>query len=135
MATPKPLEAQKHYKTIKETLKHKNMESLNYDSALKKNGIYTLLDSDAQEFYLIPKKTMQAIMCELKDLESDKYLFKLEQEIYKSMPVDFDDVWCIAIKEIKDCKKEPKAVVKHLKKRYPYLFLSFLDQFDTPSKL
>ncbi|MCI5968667.1 DUF2603 domain-containing protein [Helicobacter sp.] len=132
MATPKPLEAKENYKTIKEVLNHKNMESLSYASTLKENGIYSLVDSNAQEFYLIPKKVMHSLMRELKNLESDKYLFKLEQEIYKNMPVDFDDVWCVALKEVRDYKKEPKAVVKHLKKRYPYLFLDFLERLDAP---
>ncbi|TLD85031.1 DUF2603 domain-containing protein [Helicobacter sp. MIT 11-5569] len=140
MATPKPLEKQasikqhNHYETIKEVLRHKNTESLTYDSTLENNAIYTLLDNNAQEFYLISKKTMQDLMIEIKNLENDKYLFRLEKEIYKNMPLDFDDVWCIALKEIKNYKKEPKIVVKNLKKRYPYLFVDFLNQFDSSNK-
>ncbi|EEO25924.1 DUF2603 domain-containing protein [Helicobacter winghamensis] len=128
MATPKPLKAQEHYKVIKNMLKNTNMESLNYDSTLKENEIYSLLDCNNQEFYLIPKKTMQTLINKLKNFENDKYLFKLKQEIYKNMPVDFDDVWCIALNEIKDYKKDPKDIVKHLKKCHPYLFLNFLDK-------
>ncbi|WP_299546742.1 DUF2603 domain-containing protein [uncultured Helicobacter sp.] len=127
MATPKPIEAQECHKTIKEVLKHKNMESLTYDAALKDNAIYTLLDSNKTEFYLVSKTTMQALMGEIKNLENDKYLFRLEKEIYKNMPIDFDDVWCIALKEIQNHKKDPKTIVKYLKKHYPYLFLSFSD--------
>lgn len=141
MATPEPLKKQTfikqsgRYKILKDALKHKKIEAIHYDSVLEHNAIYTLSDKDAQEFYLIPKATMQTLMQEIKSLESDKYLFKLEQEIYKNMPVDFDDVWCVALKEIKDYKKEPRVVVKGLKKRYPYLFLSFLGKFDSSDKL
>ena len=129
MATPKPLEAQQE--TLQEILKSKELTPLKYDALLEENGIYPLLDCNNQEFYLIPKVAIQKLREEFKQLENAKYLFKLEQEIYKSMPVDFDDVWCIALQEIKHDKKEPSRVVKHLKKRYPYLFLSFLDKLNS----
>lgn len=132
MAAPKPLKTQEYHKDIQKILEcKKSAEFLNYDSTLEDNVIYTLLDRNQKEFCLIPRKIIQTLTNELKNLENDRYLFDLEKEIYKNMPIDFDDVWCIALREVKDYKKDPKAVVKHLKSRYPYLFLSFSDQFDT----
>ena len=104
-----------------------------YYSTLNCDSIYTLQDAQGQEFYLIPKGAMQQCIQAIQTLEREKYLFALEQEIQRSMPIDFDDVWCIALKEIKNHKKDPRILVKNLKKRYPYLFLNFLDSFNKPN--
>ena len=139
MATPKPLEKQilaqqnTAFDILKNITNTKNVESLMYPSALNCDSIYLLQDTQEQEFYLIPKNAMQQCNQAMQTLEREKYLFRLEQEIQRSMPVDFDDVWCIALKEIKNRKKDPKVLVKNLKKRYPYLFLNFLDSFNKPN--
>ena len=115
MATPKPLVKQNNsYKTLKEILK--NTESLSCELSLE-NKAYSMQDINKQEFYLLPKKEVEKLLQMAKNLETNKYLFALEQEIYKNMPIDFEDVWCIALKEIKLGKKEPKIIVKNLKKR------------------
>lgn len=129
MATPKPLVKQNNsYKTLKEILK--NTESLSCELSLE-NKAYSMQDINKQEFYLLPKKEVEKLLQMAKNLETNKYLFALEQEIYKNMPIDFKDVWCIALKEIKLGKKEPKIIVKNLKKRHPYLFLNFLDSIKS----
>lgn len=130
MATPKPLikQANSVQKTnnlcesLQEILKSAKTQAVIGDSALDGDLTYCFKDKNAQEFYLVSKKNMQQLLESAKQLEIDKYLFKLEQEIYYNVPIDFEDVWCIALKEAKNCKKEPKALVKNLKKRYPYLF-------------
>lgn len=130
MATQKPLikqansvqQASNAYDSMQEILKSSNAESVIYDSVLNENLTYRFEDKNKQEFYLISKKNMQQLLKSAKQLEIDKYLFKLEQEIHYNVPIDFEDVWCIALKEVKNYRKEPKALVKNLKKRYPYLF-------------
>ena len=42
------------------------------------------------------------------------------------MPIDFEDVWCIALKELAgNFNKNPKNLIKNIRKRYPYLFMDF----------
>lgn len=129
MATPKPLvkrtdSPQKNnlYESLQEILKNADIQPMLYDSVLDENLTYCFKDKKAQEFYVVSQKNIQQLLEAAKQLEIDKYLFKLEQEIYYNVPIDFEDVWCIALKEVKNYKQEPKALVKNLKKRYPYLF-------------
>ncbi|WP_300792765.1 DUF2603 domain-containing protein [Helicobacter sp. UBA3407] len=130
MATPKPLVKRNNsihqtnnlYDSLQEIIHNAKTQSKDYDSDLDGDLTYCFKDKNAQEFYLVSKKNMQQLLESAKQLEIDKYLFKLEKEIYYNVPVDFEDVWCIALKEIKNYEKEPKALVKNLKKRYPYLF-------------
>ena len=130
LAAPKPLKqhtTNKEYLKKLENLAQIKVESLDYDCILDCETPYILKDAQGQEFYLIPKNAIHQYIQALKDLKNERYLFKLKQEIYRNMPVDFDDVWCIALQEVKNYKKEPSTIVKHLKKQYPYLFLNFLD--------
>lgn len=110
------------YESLQEILSSANKQPMSYDSALDENLTYCFKDENAQDFYLVSQKNMQRLLKAAKQLEIDKYLFKLEQEIYYNVPIDFEDVWCVALKEVKNYKQEPKTLVKNLKKRYPYLF-------------
>ena len=129
MATPKPL--------INHT-KQDNLEILKQAIIEAKNNIITLptpldkiideeslpycfKDSNNEEYYLLPSHIIKTLLESAKKLQRDKYLFQLEQEIHKNMPIDFEDVWCIAIKEIgKNFQKDPKRLITNIRKRYPY---------------
>ncbi|WP_104722713.1 DUF2603 domain-containing protein [Helicobacter mesocricetorum] len=132
MATSKSLIQHKEtncYQKLKQAIMqtHKHISDLpeSLQNFPKDSLAYCLKDSNNEEYYLLSAKIVKALMESAKKLEEDKYLFKLEQEIYKSMPIDFDDVWCIALKEIKNYKKDPKKIIQNIKKRYPYLFINF----------
>lgn len=136
MATPKPLTQQENiYKQLKEIIKIADKESIVCDISLNKSTSYTLQDNNAQEFYVIPKQEMRKLIKIAKNIQIDEYLLRLKQEIHKNMPIDFEDVWCIALKEAKDYKKEPETIVKSLKRRHPYLFLSFLNNLTMPKEI
>ena len=132
MATSKSLIQHKEtncYQKLKQaiTQTHKYVSDLpeSLQDFPKDSLAYCLKDNNNEEYYLLSTKIVRALMESAKKLEEDKYLFKLEQEIYKSMPIDFDDVWCIALKEIKNYKKDPKKIIQNIKKRYPYFFVNF----------
>ena len=132
MATSKPLtqsQEQNHHKELKQAITQSQKQVHELPLSLKdfpKDTLaYCLKDENNEEYYLLSAKIIKAIIKSAKKLEEDKYLFKLEQEIYKSMPIDFDDVWCIALKEIKNYKKNPKTIIKDIKRKYPYLFVNF----------
>ncbi|CAM2773742.1 DUF2603 domain-containing protein [Helicobacter burdigaliensis] len=93
------------------------------------------LNHEGEEYYLLPKKLLNSFAEATKELERQKILFSLEQEIYKNMPIDFDDVWCIALKELQsNFKKNPKELIKRIKKHHPYLFFDYrLKNLPNPS--
>lgn len=134
MATPKPLmkhKKQNNYQELKRALlKAKdNVSPLpeTLESFENKDFMaYCFRDSKDKEYYLLSSACIQSLVESTKELEKNKYLFKLEQEIYKNMPIDFEDVWCIAMKELgKNFNKDPKNLIKNIRKRYPYLFVDF----------
>ena len=127
MATSKQLTVNKdEYTNIKQQAikARSNTQRINETIDISTNLAF-IKDASNNEFYLLSPQTMESVIRLAKDLEIDKYLFELEKEIHKNTPIDFDDVWCIAIKEVKNYKKDPKIIVKNIKKQYPYLFLSF----------
>ncbi|MDA3966686.1 MULTISPECIES: DUF2603 domain-containing protein [Helicobacter] len=129
MATSKQLTINKNdYTNIKQQAikARSNTQKINETIDISTNLAF-IKDANDNEFYLLSPQAMESVMRLAKDLEIDKYLFELEKEIHKNTPIDFDDVWCIAIREVKNYKKDPKVIVKNIKKKYPYLFLNFVN--------
>lgn len=88
------------------------------------DGIHWIKNTQGKEFLILSLENIQTIISATKAFEKEKFLFRLEQEIAREMPIDFDDVWCIALNECqKSPQKEPKEIVKKIKKAYPYLFM------------
>lgn len=134
MATPKPLIKYKKandYQELKRALLEAKDNTLPLPQTLefpkeKERMIYCFKDSNNKEYYLLSSSCINSLIESAKELEKNKYLLKLEQEIHKNMPIDFEDVWCIAIKELAGkFNKNPKNLIKNIRKRYPYLFIDF----------
>ena len=141
MATPKPINKQNKYSRALENIFSnaevdlKILEAKENEDFIKIpkdfNQVQLIKNDKNQEFLILPLKSFQTLLGAIKDFEEEKFFFELEKEITKEMPIDFDDVWCIAIKEYdKSQNKDFKALVKSIKKQYPYLFFemnSFLN--------
>lgn len=134
MATPKPLAKHKKangYQELKQVLMEakENILPLPQTLELSKEKDFVACcfrDSNNKKYYLLSDSCINSLIESAKELEKNKYLFKLEQEIYKNMPIDFEDVWCIALKELAgNFNKNPKNLIKNIRKRYPYLFMDF----------
>jgi len=134
LATPKPLinhTKQDNLEILKQAIIEAKNNTITLPTPLDKiideeSLPYCFKDSNNEEYYLLPSHIIKTLLESAKKLQRDKYLFQLEQEIHKNMPIDFEDVWCIAIKEIgKNFQKDPKRLIKNIRKRYPYLFIDF----------
>ena len=63
---------------------------------------------------LVPAELFEAVINALKNAQKENFELKLERSILQNLPIDFGDVWTVAIEEIK------KA---NYKKEHPNLFL------------
>ena len=90
-----------------------------------KEDLSFLRDDEGEEYVVFPQKLFVRLLTRIRNIQEEKLIMKLEKDIISQMPIDFDDVWCIALKEIKNYKKDPKKIIQNIKKRYPYLFVNF----------
>ena len=111
------------------TLKSGNWENEEPWFVIDKNGkIHTMLSLD----------TLLHIVKSLRIAQEENFNLKLEKSIWQNVPIDFQDVWVVAMDEIKKQLKNSKdkrslnididKVVKDIKKKYPNLFLN-LDKY------
>jgi hypothetical protein len=89
----------------------------------EKNKIHTLISID----------TLTKMVENLKTLGQENFELKLEKTIWKHLPVDFGDVWVVAMDEIKNMAKSSQnaqavkidieKLVANIKKKHPSLFV------------
>ncbi|AII15348.1 putative protein (DUF2603 domain) [Campylobacter iguaniorum] len=83
--------------------------------------------NDGKACAIVPATLLEAIINALKNAQKESFELKLEKSIWQHIPVDFGDVWSVAIDEIKSkkIKKEPNLdlVIKKIKKEHPNLFV------------
>mgnify|MGYP005605572423 FL=1 len=76
---------------------------------------------------LVPAELFEAVINALKNAQKENFELKLERSILQNLPVDFGEVWTVAIEEIKKAnyKKESNLdrVIAKIKKEHPNLFL------------
>ena len=76
---------------------------------------------------LVPAELFEAVINALKNAQKENFELKLERSILQNLPIDFGDVWTVAIEEIKKAnnKKEPNLdrLIAKIKKEHPNLFL------------
>lgn len=76
---------------------------------------------------LVPAELFEAVINALKNAQKENFELKLERSILQNLPIDFGDVWTVAIEEIKKAnyKKESNLdrVIAKIKKEHPNLFL------------
>lgn len=97
---------------------------LDFSQDFKKSKSWCIVDENNEHYLLIPAEKLAKILQVCRDLEYQKFLFKLEKEILQEVPLDFDDAWCVAVSEAKKhTESSPKQIVQTIKKQYPNLFM------------
>ncbi len=81
-----------------------------------------------QKWVLMPNEMFLDMIELLHSSYEERFCMQLEREIARQMPRDFDDIWEIAITEIKKSKKgilkvDPECLIASIKKQHPHLFV------------
>lgn len=98
-----------------------------------KNGSFDLsnpcfgISQSGEACTLVSANLFEAIINALKNTQKENFELKLEKSIWQHIPVDFGDVWSVAIDEIRGSKfkKEPNLdkIIKKIKREHPNLFV------------
>ncbi len=92
------------------------------------------IDKDDKIHTIISLDTLLQIVKSLRKAQEENFNLKLEKTIWQNVPIDFQDVWIVAMDEIKKRLKNSEEknsvniniekVVEDIKKKYPNLFLN-----------
>ena len=95
-----------------------------------------VIDENGELLILSTAEAMMGIMTSLQHMGEEVFKARLERAIAKELPIDFHDVWTVAMHELqqrlKKSSKEAASVdlenlVKSIKRKHPNLFYSLKD--------
>ena len=91
-------------------------------------------DDDKKAYAFIPADAFAQMIEALKTSQQENFNLKLEKTIWQNVPIDFEDVWVVAMDEIrtKARREDPKKPVSidldklivKIKKEHPNLFIN-----------
>ncbi len=97
-----------------------------------------VIDDNGKVHTMLSLDTLLQIIKTLRVTQEENFNLKLEKSIWQNVPIDFQDVWVVAMEDIKERLKNSQdkrsfdidieKTVKDIKKRYPNLFLN-LDRY------
>ena len=89
-----------------------------------------VLDEKQKLHALIPIEALSQVMKNLKQMEEEAFSMKLEKSILQQLPIDFQDVWTVAMEEVQKRKTKDidfEKLIRKIKKEHPNLFLDLKD--------
>ncbi len=106
------------------------------------NEPWFIIDKNDKIHTMISIDTFLQIIQSLQKAQEENFNLKLEKTIWQNIPLDFNDVWTVAMAEVKkqignskDKKTigiNTKKIVQDIKRKYPNLFLN-LDMYLPPN--
>ena len=91
---------------------------------------FILKNDKGQESVVFSSEVFAQMVSKLEELKQQQLELELEKEIASQMPVDFDDVWKVAITQLEEDQKknlddelDVSFVVKKIRKSHPNLFI------------
>ncbi len=96
-------------------------------------GPWFIVDEKNKIHTALPVEVTVKLLESLRRAQEENFNLKLEKSIWQNVPIDFEDVWVVAMDEIKKMAKESKdknilsinvdKLVKKIKKEHPNLFI------------
>ena len=99
---------------------------------------FAIEDNNEKKAYaFIPAEAFAQIIDTLRHAQQENFNLKLEKTIWQNIPADFEDVWVVAMEEIRKYAQQndpdkPVSVdldklIKKIKKEHPNLFINIKD--------
>ncbi len=102
-------------------------------------GPWFIVDEKNKIHTVLPVEVTVKLIESLRKAQEENFNLKLEKSIWQNVPIDFEDVWVVAMEEIKKMAKESKEknilsinvdkLVKKIKKEHPNLFVDMQKLF------
>ena len=98
-----------------------------------------VIDENKKLHTMVSVETMHKLIENFKQLQQDNFDLKLEKTILQHVPVDYQDVWTVAMDEIrkmaqtkgnaKSLSIDLEKLLRKIKKEHPNLFLNLKELF------
>jgi hypothetical protein len=119
-----------------------NIKELHLQSGnMKEDDPWFAVDADDEKkaYAFVPLEAFTQMINILKKTQKENFDLKLEKTIWQNIPNDFDDVWVVAMQEIRGLAKSEDSskpvsidlekLISDIKEKHPNLFVNIKDFF------